>query len=200
MLGRLIRRYVVAAMAVLMPLGVASGAAAAAERLLRLDAVLSPESEPIYDAMTIGIWRMEGGEPVARIAERHAAPAEIALAPGQYRVEATYGNARRVTDITVPADGTPRRTINLKAGQVRLRLLANPDGPLVRGGVTWEIRRYSRGDSPGRQVAQRTADRPKLWLSEGWYEVRARHGGERVHHVVEVAAGRTYDYAIVMGE
>jgi hypothetical protein len=195
-----IRRFSTVGAAALMALMLGGGAAAAAERLVRLDAVLSPDGEPIYDAMAIGIWRMEGGEPVARVAERHAAPAEIPLEPGRYRVEAVYGDARRVTDISVPAEAEPRRTINLNAGRVRLQLLARADGPPVRGGVEWEIRRYRRGDSPGRRIAELGADRPSLWLSEGWYEVRAHHGGERVHHVVEVAAGRTYDYAIVMNQ
>lgn len=198
MLGTVIRRCAVVGAAALMALGLATGAASAKERLLRLDAVLSAGGEPIYDGMAIGIWRMKDGEPVARVAQRHAAPAEIALEPGRYRVEAVYGDARRVTDITVPAADAPHRTINLNAGRVRLQLLSRADGPPVRGGVAWEVRRYRRGSSQGRRVAKVSADRPSLWLAEGWYEVRARHGGKRVDHVVEVSAGRTYNYAIVM--
>lgn len=202
MRGKIGRRCAAAALAAALAIGVLGGAASAAteERLVRLDAVLSRGGDPIYDAMAIGIWRMEGGKAVSRVAERHAAPAEIALVPGRYRIQATYGNARRVTDITVPAENAPSHTINLNAGKVRLQLLARANGPPVRDGVKWEIRRYRRGDSPGRPIANLGTDRPTLWLSEGWYEVRANHGGKQVDHVVEVNAGRTYDYAIVMGD
>jgi len=200
MLGIRIGRRGVALAVALMLVGLVDGAAGATERLLRLDVVLRAGGEPIYDAMAIGIWRMEGGEPVTRVAERHAAPAEIALVPGRYRIEAVYGNARRVTDITVPSEAAPKRTINLKAGRVRLQLLERADGPTLQDGVEWEIRRYRRGDAPGRRVAELGANRPDLWLTEGWYEVQARHRGRQVAHVVQVAAGRTYDYAIVMRE
>lgn len=176
-----------------------TSAAAAAERLVRLDAVLAKGGEPVYDAMAIGVWRMQDGEPVERIAERHAAPAEVALDPGEYRIQAVYGKARRVTDITVAPDGAGRRTINLEAGRVRLKLLDRPGGEAVADPVAWEVRRYRRGADPGRKVAALTAEQPGLWLAAGWYEVAARYRGRTVEHVVEVSAGQTLTYSIVLG-
>lgn len=176
-----------------------TAAAAAADKLVRLDAVLAKGGEPIYDAMAIGIWRMEGGEPVRRVAERHAAPAEITLAPGRYRVQAVYGKARRVTDFTVAPEGTARETINLEAGKVHLKLLERPGGNPVAQPVSWEIRRYRRGDAQGRKVAALQDDQPRVRLAAGWYEVAARHGDQTVRHAVEVTAGQNFTYTIVLG-
>ncbi len=198
MRGRFAWRSCAAALALLAGLAPAP-AADAADRLVRLDAVLAEGGEPIYDAMAIGIWRLDDGEPVERVAERHAAPAEITLAPGRYRVQAEYGKARRVRDITVAPEGAARRTINLEAGKVRLQLLARPGGPPVAGAVSWEIRRYRRGEAQGRKVAAIRDAQPKLRLAAGWYEVAAHYGEAKVQHAVEVTAGRSFTYAIVLG-
>jgi hypothetical protein len=177
----------------------ATPAAAADKRLVRFDAILAPGGKPIKDRMDLAVWRLSGSDPVSRVAERHAAPAEIMLKPGTYRVVAEYRNARRVRDITVPATGDPRQTINLKAGGVRLSLLPNINGDPIAQAIAWEVRRYRKGDTLGRKVAEiPAADRPELLLSEGWYEVFARLRGQTVRHVVQVAAGQNFSYAIVL--
>lgn len=172
----------------------------AKERLVRLDAVLAQGGEPVYDAVKLDVWQLKNGQPVARMAERHAAPAEVELDPGRYRVEAVYGNARRVTDITVPATGDTRTVINLRAGRVSLNALPNIDGAPIPHAVSWEIRRYRRGSAPGRKVADTADEHPAFWLSEGWYEVVVKHRDRSARHVVEVAAGQNFDYAIVLAE
>ncbi len=199
MLGSFAWRSGAAALALLAGIAAAPAGAHAAERVVRLDAVMAAGGEPIYDAMAIGIWRLQGGEPVKRVAERHAAPAEIALAPGRYRVQAVYGKARRVTDFTVASDGKARRTINLEAGRVRLKLLERPGGAPVAKPVDWEIRRYRRGDDQGREIAALRDAQPHVRLAAGWYEVAARYRGNTVRHAVEVTAGRSFTYTIVLG-
>ena len=177
-----------------------AAAAQAGEQLVRLDAVMAEGKKPIYDAMTLNIWRLDGGKAVERIAERHAAPTEIALKVGHYRVVADYRNARRVTDIEVSETVAARHVINLNAGRVRLNLLPDIDGDPVRRSLNWEIRRYRRGSEPGRKVADVQAGRPELLLSAGWYEVHVTHRERTVRHVVEVTAGTELDYAILMKE
>jgi hypothetical protein len=188
------------AAAVAAGVGISMQSAAAKERTVRLDAIVANGGEPLYDAMAIDVWRLTGDGGAQRVAERHAAPAEVALDPGRYRIEAIYGNARTVQDITVKAAGGTRQVINLNAGQVGLSLRPSIEGDPIREPLDWEVRRYRRGDAPGRKVAEMDGDNPRLWLSEGWYEVNVQYRDRTVGHVVEVAAGQTFDYTLVLNQ
>ncbi len=172
--------------------------AAAQSHTVRLDAVLASGGAPIEDSLDIAVWQVEGEGAPAVVAERHAAPAEVKLAPGRYRVVAEYRTARTVQDILVADQGAQRHVINLKAGEIELSLLPELRAKPIAGPLEWEIRRYARGSKAGRKIAAIRAGRPQLLLSEGWYEVQVKHGGEAIEHVVEVAAGQRYDYTIVM--
>jgi hypothetical protein len=186
--------------AVVAGVGVSAQSAAAKERTVRLDAIVANGGDPLYDAMAIDVWRLSGDGDAHRVAERHAAPAEVALDPGRYRIEAIYGNARTVQDITIKANGGARQVINLNAGQVGLSLRSSIEGDPIREPLDWEIRRYRRGSAPGRKVAEMDGESPRLWLSEGWYEVNVQYRNHSVRHVVEVAAGQNFDYTLVLNQ
>lgn len=189
-----------AALAACLVLGALSGAAAES-RLVRIDTVLSEGGQPVQDAMTLSVWAM-APDPAAPelVAERHAAPAEVTLSPGRYRIEAIYGSLRRVREVSVADTADQRVTINLRGGQLRFELLPERGAAPVNGPVAWEVRRYARGSAPGALVLAETARRLDVTLQEGWYEIAARHEGDAVNHLVQVNAGRRYDYALLLGQ
>jgi len=175
-----------------------SGEAAEQSITVRLDAVLASGGAPIEDSLDLAIWKVEGAGAPAVIAERDAAPAEVKLDPGRYRVVAEYRTARTVQDILVADQGAQRHVINLKAGEIELSLLPELRAEPIAGPLEWEIRRYARGSKAGRKIAAIRGGHPQLLLSEGWYEVQVKHDGEAIEHLIEVAAGQRYDYTLVM--
>jgi hypothetical protein len=174
--------------------------AAADSSTVRLDAVIAKGGAPIKDSMNFAIWSLNGGGNEGVVARRDAAPAEVSLQPGDYRIVAEYGAARRVQDIRVDDTPSQRRLINLNAGEVGLRLVERVGGKTVRAPLDWEIRRYSRGAGKGEKVVTVRQERPHLVLREGWYEVEVRHGGKTRKHAIEVGAGQRYDYTLVLNQ
>lgn len=174
--------------------------AEAQTRTVRLDAVIAKGGPPINDEVKFAIWSLNDGDSKGVIARRAAAPAEVALQPGEYRIVAEYGSARRVQDIRVEDAPSQRQMINLNAGEVELSLVPRIGAPAVRAPMMWEVRRYARGEKKGATIASVKDDRPHLMLREGWYEVEVRHGNAAITHTIEVAAGQRYDYTLVMSE
>lgn len=172
----------------------------AQSRTVRLDAVMAKGGAPIKDSMNVAVWSLNGSGPDGIVARRDAAPAEMSLEPGEYRVVAEYGAARRVQDIRVGDEPSQRRLINLNAGEVGLRLVKRVGGSTVRGPLDWRIHRYVRGAGKGEQVARVRENQPHLLLREGWYEVEVSHRGQTRKHAIEAAAGQRYDYTLVLNQ
>lgn len=179
---------------------VPSSDAFAQPREVRLDAVVAKGGTPINDTVEFAVWALDNGDPQGVVARHHGAPARVRLEPGDYRVVAEYGAARRVQDIRVSDELNQGREINLKAGEVALRLVANVGGETVRAPLVWHVRRYARGAEEGSKVATLEQYNPRLLLREGWYEVEVNHDGRLVKHAIEVTAGRRYDYTLVMSQ
>lgn len=195
------RGLVAAVLAAVLAVGTAvlpDAGRAAEQHLVRFDAVVADGAPPINGAMTIEVWARDGRQATVKVAERHAAPAEVALEPGAYRILTVYKQARRVHDIRVTADGPHRKTLNLGAGEIGLELLRRVGGARVADDVRWQVHEYARGAGKGESVAVIEGSRPRLLLREGWYEVVARHDGVVTDHVVEVSAGARFDYSLVM--
>lgn len=155
----------------------------------RIDAVAEAGAPEIWDAADV-IVRDPAGQVVAR---RHAVPAVVDLPRADgYTVTVIYKQSAARAELS-----QGRNQVNLRAGEATLRLVT---GDATRAGVRpngWEVFRYAPGHDTGALVARSSEARPLLTLSEGWYEVRAEHGSGVTHHVIEVDAGRRFDYSIV---
>ena len=168
---------------------------------VRFDAVFATGGEVVNDAMSLAVWALDDDAPQqGKVAERHAAPAEVALAPGRYRIEAIYDNLRRVQDIQVGSDSYQRVRINLRAGELALNLLPRVGEQPIKSPLAWDVRRYTGNGKPGQRVAAKTHKSLDLLLSEGWYKVAVAHNGKTVEHLVEVDAGRRYEYSLLLDE
>ena len=172
--------------------------AAAADTRVNLHAVTRDGGPQLTDGVTFQIWARDGKRAVRKVAERTGAPAELDLAPDEYRVVTTYRQARRVTDFEVPDGGTVSQTINLRLGRLKLELLPGPGAAPVRRDVAWTVRPYNSGNAKTKPIAQVRGAAPELGLSAGWYKVAARHGDGTYTHVVEVSAGRSVTYSLFL--
>lgn len=167
----------------------------------RIDAVMTAGGAPIRDGADVFVLDAEGDV----VARRHAVPAIVDLAPGDYTAAVVYKNAQARGALALgTTPGT--NSLNLEAGEVRLDLVP-PDG--ASGGVSaasWTVYRYRPGDAHGDTVAESSAARPELTLDAGWYEVHARYTRSSadaptgtVVHVIEVKPGRRQTYSIAAG-
>lgn len=154
----------------------------------RIDAVPVRGAEPIWDGAKVTV-RDSDGDVVAR---RHAVPAVVDLPPGGgYTVTVVYKES------AARAPLTPGKTlVNLKAGEATLELVNGAGGPGRVKPEVWRVYRYRPGAQRGPLVARSRERRPLLTLSEGWYEVEAEYHRGPVTHLIEVDAGRRFDYRI----
>ena len=173
-------------------------AAAAADTRVNLHVVMRDGGPELSDGVAFEVWARDGKRAMRKIAERTGAPAELDLAPDEYRVVTTYRQARKVTDFEVPDGGIVSKTINLRLGQLKLELLPAPGAAPVRRDVAWTVRPYSRGNANTEPIAQVREAAPELGLPAGWYKVAARHKNGTYTHVVEVAAGRSVTYSLFL--
>lgn len=175
----------------------AAATASAADQQVRIDAVVVEGTAPIQDEMLLQVWSRDGKKALQKVAESHSAPADLALKSGEYRVVAHYRDARVVRDIVVAGPADRHKVINLDAGEIGLELLPGVGRQPLADPILWQVRRYKRGTSSGREVAKISDARPSLLLSEGWYEVVATHGENQTEHVIEVSAGQRFNYSLV---
>lgn len=171
-------------------------ATAAADGGVRLHAVARDGGPALTDGVVFEVWARDGKQAVRKVAESNGAPAELALAPDEYRVVTTYRQARKVTDIVVPDGAAVSRTVSLNLGRLKLELLPAPGAEPVRRNVAWTVRPYRRGGGPADPIARTQDPVPELGLSAGWYRVAAQHGADSYSHVVQVAAGRSLTYSL----
>lgn len=156
----------------------------------RIDAIAEPGAEPIWDGAKVVI-RDAAGTVVAR---RHSVPTIVDL-PRQdgYTATVIYKQSAGRAELS---PGTTQ--VNLRAGEATLQLVAAEGGGPAVTAQQWEVFRYAPGRSRGTLIARSKDASPLLTLSAGWYEVEAEHaGGGATLHVIEVQAGRRFDYRIV---
>lgn len=162
----------------------------------RLQVVSRTGGSAITSGVDVEVWARDGRQATRKVAQSQGNPAQIRLGPDQYRVVATYRDARVVRDIVVSSQSDPVKTISLEIGEIALELLPAPGAAPLRKDVSWTVRHYRRGAGAGKPVVRTTNPTPTLGLAEGWYKVRAQYGGRTTSHIVEAAAGRTYTYSL----
>jgi hypothetical protein len=173
-------------------------AAGAADTRVNLHVVMRAGGPELTDGVAFQVWARDGKRAVRKVAERTGAPAELELAPDEYRLVTTYRQARKVTDFEVPRGASVTETINLRLGQLKLELLPGPGAAPVRRDVAWTVRPYRSGNAADEPIARVREAVPEFGLPAGWYKVAARHRQGTSTHVVEVAAGRSVTYSLFL--
>ncbi|MGF1611026.1 MAG: hypothetical protein ACFCUQ_16600 [Kiloniellales bacterium] len=162
-----------------------------------LTAVVVPGAAPLNDAAftVTKIGPDTGGEIVAKSSN---GPAVVELPTGRYRVVASYGHSKAVEEILVGRSPLSHE-INLNAGTVQLKLIKHVGGPTMKQDVKWEILTFGR-DAEGKRhfVAGSQESQPRFVLREGFYLARATVKGREVRHTIEVTAGVTYKYNVIL--
>lgn len=198
-IGRLIGGFALAAVVSLSSPSHAEDQAAASVALqaVSLTAVVVPGAAPLVDASftVTKLGANAGGEIVAKSKDGRAV---VELPAGRYRIIASYGDSKAVEEILVSR--TPlSHEINLNAGTVHLKLIKHVGGPTMRQGVNWEILTFGR-DAQGKRhfVTGSKESQPRFVLGEGYYLARATVSGREVRHTIEVTAGTTYKYSVIL--
>jgi hypothetical protein len=158
-------------------------------------AVVAPGAEPIKDGMKYRIWRKSGKR--YYLAHEIGHSDKVALAPGDYRLEAKYGRAVKVEDFQVVSEKPMVHTVDLNAGWATLRLISHLNGKPLDGPTEWDLYTYGRGKDGKRvKIDSSGKTQPAYVLSAGHYYVEARHGEAEVNHVIEITAGHRYTYTL----
>ncbi len=173
------------------------GRAQQAASPVSFEAVAAKGGPRLSETMKLIVWSLQGSRAEAVVARAEGVPTQISLEPGAYRVVAIYGTARRVQDIEVTGAAQETHLINLRAGNVALRLRPSRNAGAVRDAMEWRIHSYRQGEGKGDEIAKVLADRPSLLLREGWYQVEVDYNGRTVGHVIEVGAGRNLTYTLL---
>jgi Ca-activated chloride channel family protein len=129
---------------------------------VKLSATIAGAPARADNAPILQIERIEGAS--LEIARVTSGVYEGLLGAGQYRLTALLDQhgASASTEITVEAGKPLAHVLNIDAGEVALRSLAD-----VTGGVFWEVK-----DASGKAVWHATAAEPRVLLAPGRYSVR----------------------------
>lgn len=192
------RRFARGAASLLLAGLVSLPGAASADTPVKLQVVTRAGGPEVTGSVSFKIWARDGRRAVRKVAERTGAPANLALAPDEYRLVTTYRQARSVTDFEVRDGAAVTHTVNLRLGRLKLELLPGPGAAPVRRDVAWTVRPYSRGSANPDPIARIREAAPELGLTAGWYKVAARHRNGTYTHIVEVPAGRSVTYSLFL--
>lgn len=161
-----------------------------------LTAVVVPGAQPLPNTDFAVTPLGSATEPV--IATSGDKPAAVQLPAGRYKVVASYGDTHAEKEITVGSQPTSHE-VNLNAGTVNLKLIKHVGGPTLKSGVTWEILTYGRDAEGNRHfIAGSETSQPRFVLPHGFYLARASVGTQEVRHTIEVTAGTTYNYKVIL--
>ncbi|MDX1709744.1 MAG: hypothetical protein R3316_01240 [Rhodovibrionaceae bacterium] len=163
---------------------------------VQFSAVVAPGAEPIGDGVSYRIWRKKNGRFFLAMKDV-GTDDKVSLAPGSYRLEATYDRAVKVEDFQVTGTDLKTHVVDLNAGWATLRLISHLNGKPLKGPTEWDLYTYGRDKSGKRvKIASSKQTQPAYVLSAGHYYVEARHGDAEVNHVVEITAGHRYTYTL----
>lgn len=187
---------VVSAMA-LGAVAISPALAAGAKQPVSLTAVVVAGAEPIAGAsFTVTPLGGGAGDPVTVTAQD--GPAKVDLEKGRYKIEARYGDAKAAQEIMIDQNPASHE-FDLQAGTVFLKLIKSVGGPTMKTGVAWEILTYGK-DATGKRhhISDSDKSQPRFVLPDGWYLARATVGTQVVKHTIEVTAGQTYKYTVIL--
>ncbi|WP_419914946.1 hypothetical protein [Hoeflea sp.] len=122
-------------------------------------------------------------------------PAEIVrLNDGIYHVVSEYGEVNAVirSDISVAAGKLTEATIQHRAAQITLKLVADEGGEAIAD-TAWSIT-----NSAGDLISESVGAFPSLVLAEGDYTAIARHKEQLFRRDFKVAAGFNYDVEVLL--
>ena len=130
------------------------------------------------------VYKLYTLEPLAVLARSSGKAPEFIVAPGRYRVVADIGsrNVRSVQDVLVAAGDDADVTLNVAAGDVKLRVTDKDGKPLT--GQFWEV-----VDDSGAAVWRTQRLVPHALLAPGRYRVRCETRSGLVQGEFSVAAG-----------
>ena len=171
--------------------------AAGAKQPVSLTAVVVPGAKPLAGAsFTVTPLGGGAGDPVTVTAQD--GPAKVDLPKGRYKIEASYGDAKAAQEIMIDQNPASHE-FDLQAGTVFLKLIKHVGGPTMNTGVEWEILTYGK-DSTGKRhyISGSDQSQPRFVLPDGWYLARATVGTQVVKHTIEVTAGQTYKYTVIL--
>ena len=172
-------------------------AAATGKQPVSFTAVVVPGAQPLVNAY-FTVTPVGFGPEKSTIARSGDGPAVMELEEGRYTLITAYGDTQRRREIVV-GKAPVSHEINLNAGTINMKLIKHVGGPTMVQGVTWEILTFGR-DSKGerRAVTDSAESQPRFVLPHGFYLARVRVGTQEVRHTVEVTAGITYNYTVIL--
>lgn len=169
-------------------------------RIIYLDAVIASGAAPIREVVNLSI------RPLGDVGDRdtgailiEAVPARLSLEPGWYRADIRYREVNSRLRFQVTDDADQRRTLDLQAGHVQLGVIEHPGGRMIERPIRWSVMSYGRTpDGRRAAIAEATSARPRFLLSKGYYVAEAVLDGRSLRHIIEVSAGRNYNYVLTL--
>lgn len=147
------------------------------------------------EKITFDVFAQSPDPDAAPILSDVRAQALAILPAGTYHVVSRYGSANAVlrADLKVAAGKITEATLHYRAAEVVLKLVSEPGGEALAD-TAWSVL------TPGGDVVVEDVGAfPSFVLSEGEYNVIARHRGETFSRVVTVSAGEDGDVEVVAG-
>ncbi len=91
------------------------------------------------------------------------------------------------------------QTAALPTGRVSLRVIERVGGPTLKAPIKWRIMTYGRDDAGRRhKIAEVTGATVELVLPAAWYIAYAQLPDREIKHPIEVTAGKSFNYTLVM--
>ena len=174
--------------------------ASAALAILRVNTVLADGSEPLARGVAYTVDAAapdaEGNRKRITSSNEFSDPPRFPLPAGRYVVTASYGSASANVEVEVTSAAVIDRTLNLRAGILRLNaVLADGSDPLARG-VAYTVD-AAAPDAEGNRKritsSNEFSDPPRFPLPAGRYVVTASYGSASAHVEVEVTPAGVTD-------
>ena len=161
---------------------------------LRLSARLAPDSAPLADGV---VWYVGPLRAPREALRRHTEAAPVLkLAPGDYYVEANYGHARVISQVSVKPHGPTDVSLVLNAATLEIASglgsgASGQEGGAVFAGDGHLILTLERRFADGRieEIDQRTDAGARYRLAAGTYLVRLQIGRARSQAEISLAPG-----------
>ena len=174
------------------------GAPSADGQTLHLEAVIAKGAQPLTEAVSYKIYRLEPRVNQGLVLEFFGPSTQMVLPSGRYRLITRLGHTTVYEDFEL--NGVPRRhVVDLNAGRINMNGVHKAGGTVIKKDLRWEIHSFGK-DATGERVlmAQARHSQTQFVLPVGFYVATAHLNGKQVRHTVEVNPGVTYDYTVVL--
>ncbi len=164
---------------------------------LTMVGIVTKGAKPIKEPISWKVARISGECRGQVVAAATGPTLDVALDPGNYRIQGQYDTAEASTQVAIGKKQKVKQQLDFRAATVTFRMIPHSGAKPIKEPVDWKVYEYVKGNGGiGRQIGEGRSAHQRFLLREGAYVVRATYEDTVTDLVVPLKSGDAFNYTV----